>query len=66
MEYLMAEFDKIEMNLDRMLSTQQTGEAQMTSKRMKKEKLQQQKLEINRLKQMIRKEFKEKEGHLTL
>ena len=28
MEYLMAEFDKIEINLDRMLSAQQTGEAQ--------------------------------------
>ncbi|XP_066375147.1 protein FAR1-RELATED SEQUENCE 5-like [Miscanthus floridulus] len=28
MEYLMAEFDKMEINLDRMLSTQQTGEAQ--------------------------------------
>ena len=28
MEYLMAEFDKMEINLDRMLSAQQTGEAQ--------------------------------------
>ena len=28
MEYLMAEFDKTEINLDRMLSAQQTGEAQ--------------------------------------
>ena len=28
MEYLMAEFDKIEINLDRMLSAQQIGEAQ--------------------------------------
>ena len=28
MEYLMEEFDKMEINLDRMLSTQQTGEAQ--------------------------------------
>ena len=28
MEYLMAEFDKMEINLDRMLCAQQTGEAQ--------------------------------------
>ena len=28
MEYLMAEFNKMEINLDRMLSAQQTGEAQ--------------------------------------
>ena len=28
MEYLMAEFDKMEINLDRILSAQQTGEAQ--------------------------------------
>ena len=28
MEYLMTEFDKMEINLDRMLSAQQTGEAQ--------------------------------------
>ena len=28
MEYLMAEFDNMEINLDRMLSAQQTGEAQ--------------------------------------
>ena len=28
MEYLMAEFDKMKINLDRMLSAQQTGEAQ--------------------------------------
>jgi hypothetical protein len=28
MEYLMAEFDKMEINLDRMLSATQTGEAQ--------------------------------------
>ena len=28
MEYLMAEFDKMEINLNRMLSAQQTGEAQ--------------------------------------
>jgi len=28
MEYLMAEFDKIKINLDRILSAQQTGEAQ--------------------------------------
>ena len=28
MEYLMAEFDKMKINLDRMLSDQQTGEAQ--------------------------------------
>ena len=27
MEYLMAEFDKMEINLDRMLSVQQIGEA---------------------------------------
>ena len=28
MEYLMAEFDKMEINLDRILSAQQIGEAQ--------------------------------------
>ena len=28
MEYLMAKFDKMEINLDRMLSAHQTGEAQ--------------------------------------
>ena len=28
MEYIMVEFDKIKINLDRMLSAQQTGEAQ--------------------------------------
>ena len=28
MEYLIAEFDKMKINLDRMLSAQQTGEAQ--------------------------------------
>ena len=28
MEYLMTEFDKIEINLDRMICAQQTGEAQ--------------------------------------
>ena len=28
MEYLMAEFDKMKINIDKMLSAQQTGEAQ--------------------------------------
>ena len=35
MEYLMAEFDKMEINLDRMLCAQQTGEAQNDQQRNK-------------------------------
>ena len=49
MEYLIAEFDKMKINLDRMLSAQQTGEAQNDQRGNEGETMQQ-KLEIHRLK----------------
>ena len=39
MEYLMAEFDKMEINLDRMLLLSKQVKHKMTSKEMRKEKL---------------------------
>ena len=49
-EYLMTEFNKMEINLDRMLSAQQTGEAQNDQQGNKEGETIAKKMEIHRLK----------------
>ena len=66
MEYIMAEFDKMKINLDRMLSAQQTGEAQNNQQGNEEGETIAAEIGDPQTKKMIQKEFREREDHLNL